>query len=198
MPIGDKAHPLGYGRLEYVSSLIVTMLIMYMGIRSIIGSVQVIMHPARPPEYGTAIILIMIASMFFKVCYGGMMRRRGRKLNSVSMIMTGTESMGDALVSAAILLCIFMRKSEYGIPASAKGLALCNEEGLIDATVAEANAKITSWCSFPLDPTFESGELKNTDGVYQDVFEGLSYKEYSVEEAAPALFDGVTAVLNAQ
>ena len=90
------------------------------------------------------------------------------------------------------------RKSELGIPASAKGLALCNEEGLIDATVAEANAKITSWCSFPLDPTFESGELKNTDGVYQDVFEGLSYQEYSVEEAAQVLYDGITGVLNAQ
>ena len=87
------------------------------------------------------------------------------------------------------------RKSEYGIPASAKGLALCSDEGLINPTVAEANGKILAWCSFPLDPKFESGELKNDGGVYQDVFEGLSYQDYSVQEAAQVLFDGVTAVL---
>lgn len=87
------------------------------------------------------------------------------------------------------------RKSEYGIPASAKGLELCNAEGLINPTVAEANAKIMAWCSFPLDPKFESGALKNTGGVYEDVFDGLSYQDYSVEEAAQVLFDGVSAEL---
>ena len=87
------------------------------------------------------------------------------------------------------------RKSELGIPASAKGFALCSEEGLIDATVAEANGKILAWCSFNLDPKFEDGALKNTDGVYQDVFDGLSYQDYSVEEAAQVLVDGINAVL---
>lgn len=87
------------------------------------------------------------------------------------------------------------RKSEYGIPASAKGLALCAEEGLIDPIVAEANGKILAWCSFQLDPKFEDGRLKNDGGVYQDVFEGLSYRDYSVSDAAKVLFDGVTAVL---
>ena len=88
------------------------------------------------------------------------------------------------------------KKSEYGIPASAKGLELCAAEGLINPTVAEANAKILAWCSFPLDPTFEDGALKNTDGVYQDVFDGLSYEDYSVEEAAQVLADGINAVLS--
>ena len=87
------------------------------------------------------------------------------------------------------------RKSEYGIPASAKGLALCTEEGLINPTVAEANGKILAWCSFPLDPKFEDGALKNEGGVYQEVFEGLSYQDYSVEEAAQLLYDGVSEVL---
>ena len=87
------------------------------------------------------------------------------------------------------------RKSELGIPASAKGFALCSEEGLINATVAEANSKILAWCSFPLDPMFEDGTLKNTGGVYEDVFDGLSYQDYSVAEAAQILSDGITAVL---
>ena len=50
-------------------------------------------------------------------------------------------------------------------------------------TVAEANGKILAWCSFPLDPMFEDGALKNSGGVYEDVFDGLSYQDYTVEEA---------------
>ena len=42
---------------------------------------------------------------------------------------------------------------------------------------------------------FEDGALKNSGGVYEDVFDGLSYQDYSVDEAAQVLFDGVTAVL---
>ena len=102
----DKAHPLGYGRLEYVSSLFITMLIMYMGIRSIIGSVAAIIQPLPDPKYNTVIIVVMIVSVFCKISYGVLLRRVGRRLNSVSLIMTGTESLGDALVSTAILAAI--------------------------------------------------------------------------------------------
>ena len=50
----------------------------------------------------------------------------------------------------------------------------------------------------PLDPYFESSKLKDTtDGVYTDVFDGYSYGEYTAEEAAEILLDGVSEVLAA-
>ena len=51
------------------------------------------------------------------------------------------------------------------------------------------------WCSNKLDPKFESSELMNSDGVYYDAMDGLSYKDYSIEEAAQVLYDGITEVL---
>ena len=88
-----------------------------------------------------------------------------------------------------------LMKSERGIPLSKKANELCAQEGLLNSKVAEANAKVLDWCSNKLDPKFESSALKSSDGVYYDVMDGLSYKDYSIEEAAQALCDGITEVL---
>ncbi len=99
----SKAHPLGLGRLEYVSSLLITMIIMYMGVRSIISSVGDIIHPGASPDYNRAAVIIMIASVVAKICYGLLLRIQGKRLHSAAMIMTGTEGLGDAVVSMGIL-----------------------------------------------------------------------------------------------
>ncbi len=44
------------------------------------------------------------------------------------------------------------------------------------------------------DPKFESSASKNSDGVYYDAMDGLSYKDYSIEEAARC-YEGITEVL---
>ncbi len=86
--------------------------------------------------------------------------------------------------------------SERGIPLSKAANATCKEKGLLNEMVAEANGKVLAWVDFPLDTQFENSKLKGApDGVYYDVFGGLSYDEYTVEDAAKVLVDGVTAVL---
>ncbi|TAH67127.1 MAG: carbohydrate ABC transporter substrate-binding protein [Anaerolineaceae bacterium] len=86
-------------------------------------------------------------------------------------------------------------KSERGIPLSKNGLEVCLNKGLLDTTVAEANVKVLSWVSFPLDPKFEAAELKNSDGIYFDAMSGLSYGDYSLADAAQVLVDGIKAAL---
>jgi len=90
---------------------------------------------------------------------------------------------------------IELMASERGIPLSQMGLKVCTDKGLLDAKVAEANSKVLSWVQFPLDPKFEAAELKSTDGAYYDAMAGLSYGDYSVDQAAQVLMDGVNAVL---
>lgn len=87
--------------------------------------------------------------------------------------------------------------SERGIPLSKKGLQVCQDNKLLNATVAEANSKILAWTKFSLDPTFEDAKLKNNpDGTYYDVMQGLSYGDYDAASATTALIDGVNAVLS--
>lgn len=87
--------------------------------------------------------------------------------------------------------------SQRGIPLSKKANDLCLAEGLLNAQVAEANGKVMAWCKNGLDPQFEAAQLKNSDGVYADAFDGLSYGDYDVEEAAEALLEGINEVLGA-
>lgn len=86
--------------------------------------------------------------------------------------------------------------SERGIPLSSAALENCTEQGLLNETVAEANGKVLDWVSFPLDPKFEAAALKSSDGVYYDAMAGLSYDEYSMEEAAEILIDGINEELS--
>lgn len=86
--------------------------------------------------------------------------------------------------------------SERGIPLSAAALANCSAQGLLNEIVAEANGKVLAWVNYPLDPKFEAASLKNSDGVYYDAMAGLSYKDYSVEEAASVLIDGIEEELS--
>ncbi len=86
--------------------------------------------------------------------------------------------------------------SERGIPLSAAALDTCKSKELLNPMVAEANGKVLAWTQFPLDTQFENAKLKgNPDGVYYDVFGGLSYDEYDTATAAQILADGVSAVL---
>ncbi len=86
--------------------------------------------------------------------------------------------------------------AERGIPLNQNALQICKDKGLLNELVAEANGKILSWVSYPLDPKFEDASLKSDpDGVYYDAQGGLSYGDYSVEDAAEALIEGINAAL---
>ncbi len=66
--------------------------------------------------------------------------------------------------------------SECGIPASKAGLATLKEAGAVKELVLEANTKVMAFVDQPLDPLFETNDLKDgTNGVYSEVFEGFSY-----------------------
>ena len=85
--------------------------------------------------------------------------------------------------------------SERGIPVSESALTAANDAGLLNETVVEANGKVLAWVSNSLDPYFEDSQLKGSDGVYYDAMAGLSYGDYTADEAADVLIDGITGVI---
>lgn len=100
---GSNDHPFGYGRIEYVSSIFITMIVTYIGITSIVETIKSIIDPHEAPSYTTVVVVVMAFSLIFKLVYGVLMRKNGKKLDSIAMIMIGTDSLGDALISVAIL-----------------------------------------------------------------------------------------------
>ena len=122
----------------------------------------------------------------------------------VSMALCIANTAADKKLAASLIEFLLnseegarLMNSQRGIPLSKKANELCLSEGLLNAKVAEANSKVLAWCKNALDPQFEAAALKNSDGVYADAFEGLSYGDYSIEEAADALIEGINEVLGA-
>jgi oligogalacturonide transport system substrate-binding protein len=124
--------------------------------------------------------------------------------SKVSLAMAISENTAYPTQSAELLQFLLndaegakIMSSERGIPLSAAALSICETDNLLDPTVTEANKRVLAWVQFPLDPKFEDAALKATNtGVYWDVMAGVSYGDYSIEEGAEILSEGITDVLN--
>lgn len=106
----DKEHPFGYGRMEYLMSILVTIIIILVGLRSIAESIREILDPHDSPDYNIEVVVIMSISLAVKLIYGIFLRKKGKELNADPLILTGTDYLGDALTSAAILAAILINK----------------------------------------------------------------------------------------
>jgi len=105
----DKKHPLGYGRIEYLSAMIVAGIVLYAGITSATESVKKIIHPEQP-DYSVVALVIIAVAVLVKIVLGRYVKAQGRKVNSGSLVASGSDAMFDAILSASVLLSavIFM------------------------------------------------------------------------------------------
>lgn len=101
-PANDK-HPFGYGRIEYFAAVIIAVLIIVAGISSLVESVRGIFNPSDQnfTFAGLAIIAISIVAKFF---LGAFTKRKGKELDSDSLVASGTECMMDCVISLATLV----------------------------------------------------------------------------------------------
>ncbi len=88
--------------------------------------------------------------------------------------------------------------TERGIPLNHKAYEICSRAGLLGDISAQANRCMTDWVQFRIDPDFEHASLKGVNGVYEDVFTGLSYGDYSVSQAAERLCAGIQAAVSGE
>lgn len=98
----DKKHPLGYGRIEYLSSMIVAALVLYAGITSLVESIKKIIHPEKA-EYSIVMIVIIAVAVIVKLILGLFVKKRGRKVNSGALVASGSDALFDAIISASVL-----------------------------------------------------------------------------------------------
>ena len=105
----DKKHPLGYGRIEYLSAMIVAAIVLYAGITSLVESVKKIIHP-EAADYSAVSLIIIASAVVVKLLLGRYVKAQGEKVNSGSLIASGSDALFDAILSASVLLSavIFM------------------------------------------------------------------------------------------
>ena len=98
----DKKHPLGYGRIEYLSSMIVAAIVLYAGITSLVESVKKIIHP-EAADYGTVSLIIIAVAIIVKLVLGRYVKKQGEKVNSGALVASGKDASFDAILSASVL-----------------------------------------------------------------------------------------------
>ena len=98
----DKKHPLGYGRIEYLSSMIVAAIVLYAGITSVVESVKKIIHP-EAADYGTISLVIIAVAIVVKLILGRYVKKQGEKVNSGALVASGKDASFDAILSASVL-----------------------------------------------------------------------------------------------
>ena len=98
----DPDHPFGHGRMEYLSGLVVSMLILLMGFELLKSSVSKIRFP-EPIEFSWISVFILVLGIAGKLYMSRYNSKIGGKINSAAMKATAADSLSDCISTAAVL-----------------------------------------------------------------------------------------------
>lgn len=101
----DSEHPMGYGRVEYLSALIVAAVVFATGIITFRDSVLKIMHPTLS-TFDWLSVVVIVVSIVVKVWLGLYTRAKGRETRSDALDDSGVDALFDAVVTGATLVAI--------------------------------------------------------------------------------------------
>lgn len=99
----DPDHPFGHGRIEYVSGLLVSVIILLMGFELLKSSFTKILHPEEL-VFSPVVLVILAASILVKLYMFHYNRQLGRRVDSSAMLATATDSLSDALATLVVLI----------------------------------------------------------------------------------------------
>ena len=105
----DKEHPYGHARIEYISGMIVSVLIVVVGIELIKSSADKIMHPS-PLEFSWSIIVVLLLAIAIKIWQALFNINIGKRINSLTLTATGTDSRNDVIATTVVLISIIVGK----------------------------------------------------------------------------------------
>lgn len=99
----NRRHPFGYGRIEYLTSVIIAIIILVAGALSLRESIDKIIHPAVT-NYTAITLTVIVVAIIAKIFIGVYFKRAGTKTNSQALIASGIDSNYDAVLSAGTLV----------------------------------------------------------------------------------------------
>ena len=99
----DRKHPFGYGRIEYLSAMVISLIVLYAGLTSLEESVKSILHP-KTPSYTAISLVIVAAAVLVKIILGSFVKKTGEKVHSESLVNSGKDALLDSVISASTLI----------------------------------------------------------------------------------------------
>lgn len=99
----DKKHPMGHGRVEYLTATVISIIVLYAGVTSFVESIKKIIEPETPDYSGVTLVIIAVG-VVVKILLGRYVKGVGEKVNSNSLIASGSDATFDAVISASTLV----------------------------------------------------------------------------------------------
>ena len=136
----DKKHPFGHGRIEYLSAMVIAVIVLYAGLTSFTESVKKIIHPDTP-DYTVPALLIVASGVVVKILLGRYVKDIGTKVNSDSLVNSGEDASLDAIISASTLAAavIFLVSGislEAWLAAVISLIIICSGIGMLRETIS--------------------------------------------------------------
>ncbi len=103
----DKDHPFGHGRIEHISALVVSFLILLVSYEILKQSIGNILNP-ETLEFNPLLIGFLVLSVFIKIWQMLVNKRIGKQINSETLIATGIDSRNDALITSGMIIAIII------------------------------------------------------------------------------------------
>ena len=100
----DRDHPYGHARMEYVTSMIVSFIILLIGYELLRDSIDKIINPVKT-EFHLLTVIILAVSVIVKLWLGLFNRAIGKKIDSDALRATMIDSLSDAGATLAVLVC---------------------------------------------------------------------------------------------
>ena len=101
----DREHPFGHGRFEYISALIVSFIIMFVGAQLFMTSLNKVISP-EPVNFKLPLLILLIFSVFIKVWMYSYNKYIGKKIKSGVNFATAADSLNDVIATSAVILSI--------------------------------------------------------------------------------------------
>lgn len=105
----DPGHPFGHGRIEYLSGVAVSIIIIVVGVQLGLESIDKIMNP-QPVDAGLLPMLVLVASICVKGYMFAYNRGIGRKINSPGMAATAMDSLSDSIATSVVLVSMLLSR----------------------------------------------------------------------------------------
>lgn len=102
-----KKFPFGYGRVEYITSIVISAIIIAAGIMSLGSSFSRIISPVEP-IFNLLTLIILIVSIIAKIILGTIFVKRGNKISSQPLYASGIDALYDAILTSGALFSVLL------------------------------------------------------------------------------------------
>ena len=99
----DKEHPFGHERSEYISGLIISIIIIYVGLQFLSSSFNQIMHPT-PLNTSALVFVLLIVSIVINVLQGQFYRKMAKEIQSNTLQNSAQDSINDVYITTMVLV----------------------------------------------------------------------------------------------